>query len=361
MNRWRNIKRKWGLTISLAFFVFAVLIVMFLLAGLILAVLNHLGVPLLQNIHQIQQVENTGSFRRWLPLLGTAVFCIMLGTALTFFFSKTALNPLRKLIAAIHKVARGDFDVQVELKGIGELEELSQSFNTMTRELSSIETLRSDFVNYFSHEFKTPIVSICGFAKLLKNGNINAEERLEYLDIIIDESERLAELSANVLNMSKYENILIIQNKSPFRLDEQIRRAILMMEPKWSRKEVSVDVEMDEIYYNGNEDFMQQIWINLLDNAIKFSYPGGLVGVSLTSANNGVRFSVQDDGAGMDEQTKTRIFDKFYQGNATQKIAGNGLGLAIAKQITDLCGGTIEVQSELGKGSKFTVFLPNES
>jgi signal transduction histidine kinase len=359
MNRWLNIKRKWGLTISLVFFVFAVLIGMFLLAGLILAVLNHLGVPVLQHIHQIPRIENTDSFRRWLPLLGTVVFCIMLGMPLAVFFSRTALNPLRRLTAAIHKVAKGDFNVQVELKGIGELEELSQSFNTMTRELSSIETLRSDFVNYFSHEFKTPIVSMCGFAKLLKNGNLSDEERLEYLDIIIDESERLAELSTNVLNMSKYENVLIIQDKSPFRLDEQVRRVILLMEPKWSRKELSVNVEMDEIYYNGNEDFTQQIWINLLDNAVKFSYPGGRVGVSLVNANNGVRFDIQDDGAGMDEQTKARIFDKFYQGNAARKIAGNGLGLAIAKQITDLCGGIIEVRSELGKGSTFTVFLPN--
>jgi signal transduction histidine kinase len=201
---------------------------------------------------------------------------------------------------------------------------------------------------------------MCGFAKLLKNGDLSDEERREYLDIIIAESERLAELSTNVLNISKYENILIIPDKTLFRLDEQIRRVILLMEPKWSRKELSVNVEMEEIAYNGNEDFTQQIWINLLDNAVKFSYPGGLISVGLVSAGGGVRFTVQDDGAGMDEKTKARIFDKFYQGDVSHKTAGNGLGLAIAKRVTDLCGGVIEAQSEPGKGSKFTVFLPNE-
>jgi signal transduction histidine kinase len=337
----------------LTFFVFAVMIGSFISAGMIVITLHRSGIMSLYTIYEID------TLRRWLPLLMTILFCLLLGIAISVFFSKTALNPIRKIIVAIHKVAGGDFNVQVDLKGIGELEELSESFNTMTRELSSIETLRSDFVNYFSHEFKTPIVSMCGFAKLLKNGNLSDEERREYLDIIIAESERLTELSTNVLNMSKYENILIIHDKCLFRLDEQIRRAILLLEPKWSRKGLSVDVEMDEIAYNGNEDSTQQIWINLLDNAVKYSYQGGLITVCLVSANGGVRFSVQDEGIGMDEQTKAQIFNKFYQGKTSNKVSGNGLGLSIAKRITDLCGGVIEVQSELGKGSRFTVFLPN--
>ena len=349
----KDLKKRWSLTISLVLFVFAVMMAAFLLVGLVTAILYYIGVISFENL------DGTSIFERWFFFL-MILLCIVLGMALTFFFSKKALNPIRKVIVAIHKGAQGDFNVQVELKGIGELEELSQSFNKMTNELSSIETLRSDFVNNFSHEFKTPIVSLRGFAKMLKGGELSEEERQEYLDIIIAESERLAVLSTNVLSMSKYENIEIIPDKTPFRLDEQIRRVILLMEPKWSRKELSVNVEMNEVTYKGNEDFTQQIWINLLDNAIKFSYQGGLISVSLISSNDGIRFTIQDDGAGIDEQTKARIFDKFYQGNTSHVIAGNGLGLAIVKRIMKLCSGTIEVQSELGKGSTFTVFLPDE-
>jgi signal transduction histidine kinase len=350
MNHFRNFKKKWSLTISLVWFVFAVMMATFLLVALIIAILYNTGVI---------TFEDGNGTSLWFFFLVIGL-CIVLGMALTFFFSKKMLDPIRKVIVAIHKVAQGDFNVQVDLKGIGELEELSQSFNKMTNELSSIETLRSDFVNNFSHEFKTPIVSMRGFAKMLIEGDLSEEERREYLEIILAESERLAVLSTNVLNMSKYENIGIVPDKTSFRLDEQIRKVILLMEPKWSRKELSVDVEMAEVTFNGNEDFTQQIWINLLDNAIKFSYQGGMISLSLVSINNGIRFTIQDDGAGMDEQTEERIFDKFYQGDTSHTIAGNGLGLAIVKRITQLCGGTIKVQSELEKGSTFTVFLPNE-
>ncbi|MDR1069864.1 MAG: HAMP domain-containing protein, partial [Gracilibacteraceae bacterium] len=199
MSRWEDITKRWGLTIRLAFFVFAIMVGTFVFAALIIAVLHRSGVRLFQFVYDVDTLKHGFSF------LMTIMFCVLLGMVLTVFFSKIALNPIRQVIVAIHKVARGDFDVQVDLKGVGELEELSQSFNTMTRELSSIETLRSDFIDYFSHEFKTPIVSMRGFAKLLKDGTLSDGQRQEYLDIIIAESERLAELSTNVLNMSKYE------------------------------------------------------------------------------------------------------------------------------------------------------------
>lgn len=353
MSRLHDFKKRWSLTIWLVLFVFAVMLVTFILVGLLIAILFFAGVISFQNF------KSSSGLEHWSVEL-MILLSILLGMALTFLFSKKALQPIRKVIDAVHKVAQGDFNVQVKLKGIGELEELAQSFNKMTIELLSIETLRSDFVNNFSHEFKTPIVSMRGFAKMLKEEELSEEERREYLDIIITESERLVMLSTNVLNMSKYENIEIIPDKSLFRLDEQIRRVILLMEPKWSRKNLSVNVEMDEVAFNGNEDFTQQIWINLLDNAIKFSYHGGLINVTLVSANDGIRLAIQDEGAGMNEQTKARIFDKFYQGDTSHTLAGNGLGLAIVKRIIKLCRGSIEVHSELGEGSTFTVLLPDE-
>lgn len=353
MSRLINFFKKWSLTLSLILFVFAVMMATTILAGVIIVVLYYTG------IMSFKDLVNIGLFEHnFLDLM--ILLCILLGMALTLLFSRKALDPIRKVIKAIHKVAQGDFNVQIELKGIGELEELSQSFNKMTHELSSIETLRNDFVNNFSHEFKTPIVSMRGFAKLLKEKDLSEEERWEYLDIIIAESERLVQLSTKVLNMSKYETTEIITDKSSFRLDEQIRRVILLMESKWTRKELSVDIEMDEVIFKGNEDFTQQIWINLLDNAIKFSYQGGLISLYLVKEDNGIYFTIEDDGPGMDEQTKAHIFDKFYQGDTSHSATGNGLGLAIVKRIVELCGGTIKVQSELRKGSSFMVFLPNE-
>nr|WP_245645000.1 HAMP domain-containing sensor histidine kinase [Peribacillus loiseleuriae] len=183
----------------------------------------------------------------------------------------------------------------------------------MTQELSSIETLRSDFVNNFSHEFKTPIVSIRGFAKLLKDNNLSEEDRRDFLDIIITESERLATLSTNVLTLAKYENLGIIADKAPFRLDEQIRRTIVLMEPKWSAKDITVNLELDKVIYKGNEDLTQHIWLNLFDNAIKFSYQGGLINITLVKVDDEIRFVIQDDGSGMDDHSKVHIFDKFYQ------------------------------------------------
>lgn len=349
-----NIKKRWGLTVSLVLFVFAIIVATMMFAGLMIFLLHLAGkFPFLENEY-FEQASGG-----WRVILVLMFISTLLGTAIAAFFSKKALKPIRRVIDATHRIAEGDFNVRVELKGVYELEELSRSFNKMAHELSTIETLRGDFVNNFSHEFKTPIVSIRGFAKLLKNGNLTEDEKQEYLDIIITESERLAALSTNVLNLSKYENIEIISDKTLFQLDEQIRRAVVMTEPKWSAKNINLNVEMDEILFEGNEDLTQQIWLNLLDNAIKFSDINGEINIWLSKWNGGVLFSIQDNGTGMDENIKTRIFDKFYQGDNSRAQMGNGLGLAIIKRITELCGGRLEVQSKPGEGSTFSIFLPN--
>ena len=172
------------------------------------------------------------------------------------------------------------------------------------------------------------------------------------------ESERLATLSTNVLNLSKYENIEIMPDKKAFRLDEQIRRAIVLTEPKWAEKNITITVEMSEIIFDSNEDLTQQIWLNLLDNAIKFSNQNGTIIIRLENLNGGIRFTIQDDGIGMSEETKARVFDKFYQGESSRARAGNGLGLAVVKRITELCGGKIEIESKAGEGSMFSFWFP---
>ena len=350
-----NIKKRWGLTVSLVLFVFAILLATMLLAGLLIAILHITGALPLWEGARPEQANGGGAVRVVFTMM---VFSTLIGTAIAVFFSKKALNPIRKVVEATNKVAGGDYDVRVDIKGVYELEELSQSFNKMTHELSSVESLRRDFINNFSHEFKTPIVSIRGFAKLLKDGRLSDEEKQEYLGIIITESERLAELSTNILNLSKYEAIDIVTDKVPFRIDEQIRRAIAITEPKWSVKKINVNIDMDEIVFNGNENLTQQIWINLLENAIKFSGQGGNIGISLMDESESICFSIQDDGIGMDEDTKRHVFDKFYQGDTSHTKSGNGLGLTMVKRIVELYAGTVGVESELGKGSIFTVTLP---
>lgn len=344
-------KKRLGLTASLVLLILGIMVVATLLAGLLVMFLNSIGVL---DILDYADIERGGGGSR---VLLTIIFSITLGTGIAIFLSKKALNPIRSVIEATHRVAEGDFSVRVESKGIRELEELSYSFNKMVQELSTTKTLRRDFINNFSHEFKTPILSMRGFAKLLREGNLSENEKREYLDIIIIESERLAGLATNILSLSKYENIEIITDKVSFQMDEQIRRALVLTEPKWSAKDIEFDVEMDEVVFDGNEDLTQQIWLNLLDNAIKFSNPNSKINIRLSRWNNGVRFIIQDDGIGMDKKTTDSIFEKFYQGDLSRSKSGNGLGLSIVKRITELHGGNIEVESVMGKGSTFTIHL----
>jgi len=361
-NKKEKLSSRLGLTISLTLFLFAVIIAALLIIGTVFLALYRLGLLNTFIARTIDAREPAAKIVHGIPFLGGLLQIFMLSTllalALSWFFGRLALNPLRKVIDATRRVAAGDFSVRVQLKGVGELQDLSRSFNKMAHELSSIETLRSDFVNDFSHEFKTPIVSVQGFAELLQDGGLSEAEQREYIAIIIAESRRLAALSTNILSLSKYENMEIVAEKTNLALDEQIRRVISLTEPKWAEKGISLQVELEEdVRFEGNEDLMQQIWLNLLDNAIKFSPQGSAIQIGLTREGNRIRFTIHDEGPGMDEATQAHIFDKFFQGDASRAAAGNGLGLAIVKRIAELHGGTVEVRSEPGQGSTFSVIL----
>ncbi|ABR48082.1 integral membrane sensor signal transduction histidine kinase [Alkaliphilus metalliredigens QYMF] len=339
-------KKRMSLAVSLVVFVFFVMVLS--------VVIGRLCTYLLSFVFDGRILEN--GLLGFFALLLTSTF---IGTSITALLSRWMVKPVRNLIEAIEDVAKGDFGVSVKGSNIPELESLAASFNKMARELAGIEMLRTDFINNFSHEFKTPIVSIKGFAKLLKEDGLTSEEAQEYLDIIIQESQRLADLSTNVLNLSKVQSTEVIREKEIYALDEQIRQAILILEPKWSTKNLSVDVDLESININNNAPLLQQIWVNLLDNAIKFTDNGGKLQVSLRRINSSIRFCLRDNGHGMDEETKQHIFDKFYQGDTSHAIIGNGLGLTLVKKIVILCNGHIEVESSLGKGSAFIVFLPS--
>ena len=291
-----------------------------------------------------------------IPLL--MVFFI---TTLAASMGRGKLKPINDLVHAMRAVSQGDFSVRVDCEDVsGDMGRLVSSFNDMASELGGLELFRKDFINNFSHEFKTPIVSIKGFARQLERPDLTDDQRREYLDIIISESDRLANMSGNVLLLSKLENQNIVTDKTVYRLDEQLRKCILLMEKQWSAKALEPDVELDEIEFRGNEEMVQHVWVNLLGNAIKFSPEGGALTVRLRRESGWAVASVKDDGPGMDDATRRRIFEKFYQGDTAHSGEGNGLGLSLVKRIVDLCQGSVEVDSAPGQGATFTVRLPLE-
>ena len=344
----KEISPKISLAVSLVGLVFLVMLLAILSAGMIAYFLIQAG---------ILDLDGTASPRRIISLM--VYISIFMGVVIATLLSRRSVKPIRDMMKATEKVAQGDFSVMVNGSFVFELDALATSFNKMVLELKGIETLRYDFVRNFSHEFKTPITSISGFVKLLQAGDVSDEEKQEYLNIIVQESERLVHLSSNVLNLSKIESTEIISERTLYCLDEQIRLAIVMLEPKWSDKNLHVDIRLeDKIEILGEKNLIHQIWVNLIDNAIKFTNTGGVIKVSLWRSGQKAVFCLEDNGCGMNDETIHHIFDKFFQGDTSHSLAGNGLGLTLVKKIIELCEGTIEAQSELGKGSVFIVKLP---
>ena len=192
------------------------------------------------------------------------------------------LRPLHRIIDATKVIAKGDFSVRVpETESDSDIAVLMRNFNLMTEELQSIEMFRSDFINDFSHEFKTPIVSIRGFAKQLQNENLSPEKRKEYTDIIISESERLTKMSSNVLLLTKFENLQYVTGQTEYDLDEQIRNCTILLEKQWSKKNINMSLNLSKVRIFNNEEMLSHVWINLIDNAIKYSHEDGTISMVL--------------------------------------------------------------------------------
>ncbi|MGM9975094.1 MAG: sensor histidine kinase [Clostridiaceae bacterium] len=285
---------------------------------------------------------------------------MIIGSLLMFFAVRMITEPIQRLTRATKEVAKGNFSVRVKYLGSDEIGVLINNFNLMAEELNNIEYLRKDFINNVSHEFKTPIASIQGFARLLKSNKLTDDQFNDYTDIIIEESERLTNLSSNILKLSQVENQAIAYKRESFSLDEQIRKTILLFEEQWSEKELELDIELQKVDYLGDEDLIKQIWINLLSNAIKFSKPRGRIGVSLESDEGWIRVIIEDNGIGIADENKTRIFEKFYQADTSHGSEGSGLGLSIVKNVIELNKGHIYLESSLNKGTRFFVELPKE-
>ena len=287
--------------------------------------------------------------------------CGLISTLLFAWLSRVYLRPMQQLIDATKEVKRGNFEVRVHHKErhpVTEMEELVENFNGMVQELGGIEMFRNDFINNFSHEFKTPIVSIRGFAKEMQIEGVSDAQKLEYARIIEDESDRLARLSASVLELSKLENQRIVGNRTEFYLDEQIRQTILLFEQEWSEKNVEIVPELVECKVIFDEEMLALVWNNLISNAIKFTPKGGVIVIRMTVTEGSVTVEVQDDGVGMTEDVRPHVFEKFFQGDLSHGKTGYGVGLAIVSRVVELCRGSVEVESEKDKGSLFRVTLP---
>ncbi|NLN50337.1 MAG: HAMP domain-containing histidine kinase [Acholeplasmataceae bacterium] len=290
-----------------------------------------------------------------IPLLASGIISLIF----TIIASESSLKELNYFIAAIDDVSRGDFSVELDEKSSKVLKPVYRSFNQMVAELNSVQILRNDFISSFSHEFKTPIVSIRGFAKLAKTPNISIQERNEYLDIIISEINRLVNLSNSTLLLTQLESQEIVLEKEDFNLDEQLRQSIVLLQDKWEEKNINFNLDLDNLIINGNKTLLQQLWLNVLDNAIKFSNPGSTITTSLKDYDEkNVLIKIVDQGIGMSEDTVKQIFNKFYQADPSRSSHGIGLGLSIANRIIDLCQGKIEVFSEINKGTSFLISLP---
>ena len=294
----------------------------------------------------------------WLPFLVLGLTSSLISLAIMLVVSRRFFIPIEQVITAIKQVAAGDFNVLLPETGVvDELYDMNVNFNKMVRELNSIEMLQSDFIQNVSHEFKTPLASIEGYATLL-NGASLPEELHGYTTRILESTKQLSSLTGNILRLSKLENQQIVSEKTRFSLDEQLRQAILSLEPIWSKKNLDIDIDLPEIQYYGNEDLLYQVWTNLFSNAIKFTPRGGFISATVKKDYQGVTVEITDNGIGMSEEIQARVFDKFYQGERNRNIEGNGLGLALVKKIIALCNGMIYVRSRPNEGSTFIVWLP---
>ncbi|MDO9493537.1 HAMP domain-containing sensor histidine kinase [Acetobacterium sp.] len=288
----------------------------------------------------------------------TMLLTLLIGSVLIVIAVAMIAKPIKAVSEATKKVADGDFDIRLKVTGKDELAVLAQNFNIMTAALSRNDYIHRDFVSNVSHEFKTPIASIKGFGKLLKDPDISETQRQEYIDIIVDESDRLWKLSSNVLKLSELENGVLGLKKEAFALDESIRRVVLLLQEKWEAKNIDLDIQLDEITYKGDQELMAQVIINLLTNAIHHSPVDGEIRIDLHATSKEITISIADTGKGISRADQEKIFDRFYKADQSRSTPGTGLGLTISQRIVSLHGGTIAVESELEKGSSFFVRLP---
>lgn len=344
----RKFPSRGAMTLLLAALVFCVLTVTVGLVGMSLYALMQAGV-----------LTISPGNRGWggMVLLSFGLSSIIVGTVISLLVGHIPLKRLNSLVKGLEALAAGNYQARIDFGECGEPSNLAGKFNLLAEELQNTELFRTDFINNFSHEFKTPIVSILGFAKLLNRGNLTPEQSKEYLSIIEEEAGRLAAMSSNVLDVNRFENQRILTDVASFNLSEQLRTCVLLLEKGWSAKELQINAIFPEYQISANQDLLKRVWINLLDNAVKFSPEGGQVDIGIEARPDSLVVTISNQGPPIPEKDRERVFHKFYQGDPSRATRGNGLGLAMAKRIVELHRGRIWVDSQ-GKTVCFSVELP---
>ncbi|MBP5660922.1 MAG: HAMP domain-containing histidine kinase [Lachnospiraceae bacterium] len=292
------------------------------------------------------------------PILWILVIGITTGGTLSNYIGTKFLDPTNDLGKSMKKVAAGDFTVPLDTAALHPtVREIYENFNVMTAELRNTEVLKTDFVSSVSHEFKTPIGAIEGYAMLLQDSDSITPGQQECIDKILYNTKRLTGLIGNVLLLSKVDNQVIPSVKESFSLDEQLRQTIINSEPQWEPKNIDFDVDLQEINYVGNEDLLSHVWSNLLGNAIKFSPDGGTIKIRAVRDVGSITVTVEDEGSGIPADSISHIFDKFYQADTSRQHEGSGLGLSLVKRILELHNGTVSAENIESGGARFMVKL----
>ena len=277
----------------------------------------------------------------------------------------TIQRPVKRIIEATDRITKGDLKARIEPihkegSKANEFDVIIDSINTMAEELGSIDTLRNDFIANVSHEMKTPLAIIGNYATMLQDVDLEPEKRIKYAKELTQASKRLSELITNILKLNKLENQQIYPENEIYNLSEQLCESLLGFEEAWEKKDINIETDIeDDVYVKSSRELLSIVWNNLMSNAIKFTEAEGTVKITLKIEDNNAVVKISDTGCGISSEDGRQIFEKFYQGDTSHSVQGNGLGLALVKRIIDITGSDISVESEVGRGSTFTVVLKN--
>lgn len=333
----------------------------FALVALVLTCSITLFLSLLQQSSGIQYTEENvriaALFTFWNAIFLGALFAII-----NIIRRKISIErPVKKILEVTKKITHGDFSARIKPMHLSEYSEIITDLNKMAEELSSIETLRSDFISNVSHELKTPLAVLQNYGTLLEQPDLPEEKRIEYAKAIVQNTSHLSDLITNILKLNKLENQNIYPDIKEHCLSELICENLLAFESLWENKNLEIVTDIDsDVYILTDAELLSIVWNNLFSNAIKFTPDGGKISVSLKKEKNYVTVEISDTGCGMDENTLKHIFDKFYQGDTSHSTQGNGLGLSLVKRVIDLLGGDILVESSPNVGSTFCVKLRSD-
>jgi len=350
-----NIKKLPRLSVKIALSLFAVMLAVYALMSVVFTIARAMGFQLPEDR------ETIDTWVRYMVFAFPPVFGLCIIALFVYALNKIVIARIYRLESATNEVTKGNFDISVEVKGFDEISDLTKSFNRMSAELKYNEYLSKEFIRNVSHEFKTPINVVRAYAELLdaetKAGSADKGILKGYADIIIKESDRLSLLSKSILQLSLLDSMTIIKNDDIFSPAGQIRDIFLLTQAQWSEKNLTLDLNLEEITITGNEQLLYLVWQNLISNATKFSNEGGKISVVLRREKEGTLFEITDNGIGMRAEDQDKIFNLFFMADASRNTEGSGLGLAITKKILSHIGGEINFESAEGRGSTFRVRL----